>query len=342
MGGLRGACQATTAAERIVAVIVTYNRPALLSRCLESLKEQRHPLAGIIVVDDASPGPATAAAVAAFPGVCHVRHSHNCGGAAAYCTGIEVALEQGADIVWLMDDDGCPADDTCLARLVDALGEDAGIAAPLVLDEADPERLAFPIRLSGTTRFLRQEISATERIEGFAHLFNGALVRASVFGAIGLPDPRFVCRGDEVDFLLRARRAGIPVRINTAAIFLHPGSQPEVHPILSGAYYAVVPGTATKRHHQFRNRGYIFRHYGMWRYLVADVLRYGCHYLLRWQRPDLQGFADWLKPTAAGWAGTFMREAPPPRPRVILRSPATTGAPPHEAMHERPRSLANG
>jgi rhamnopyranosyl-N-acetylglucosaminyl-diphospho-decaprenol beta-1,3/1,4-galactofuranosyltransferase len=222
-----------------------------------------------------------------------------------------------------MDDDAHPAEDDCLERLIALAEAGTGIAAPLVLDREDPARLAFPIRLAGRTRFLAAELGGVARIEGFAHLFNGALVRAEVFDAIGLPDPRFVCRGDEVEFMLRARRAGIAVRIDTAARVLHPGSRPEIHPILFGSFYATVPLTAAKRRLQFRNRGHIFRAYGMWHYLAADIVRYGCHYLLR-RRPDPLGFWHWIAATAVGWGGGFMRGPAPGRDHVVL-TPSAAG-----------------
>ena len=55
----------------------------------------------------------------------------------------------GAGLVWLMDDDGRPAEPDCLPRLVTLAATGVRIAAPLVLDEDQPERLAFRLRLGG-------------------------------------------------------------------------------------------------------------------------------------------------------------------------------------------------
>ncbi len=307
---------------RIVAIVVTHDRPALLRRCLAALRGQHRAPDLIIVVDDASPGPATADAVAAFPGVRHLRHLVNRGGAAAYCTGIEAALAAGADLVWLMDDDAQPADPGCLGRLAERAAGGAGIAAPLVLDHEAPARLAFPIRLQGRTRFTVAELGGIPLVERFAHLFNGALVSAEVFERIGLPDPRFVCRGDEVEFLHRALRAGVTVCTDTAARILHPSARREINPILFGAFYATVPLTETKRRHQFRNRGHIFRAYGLWTYLIADVIRYGAHFLLR-RRPDPIGFRAWLAATSEGWRGTFLRQPQTERRHEEVTAPLT-------------------
>jgi rhamnopyranosyl-N-acetylglucosaminyl-diphospho-decaprenol beta-1,3/1,4-galactofuranosyltransferase len=74
-----------------------------------------------------------------------------------------------------------------------------------------------------------------------------------------------------------------------------------------GLFYATEPPTELKRYFQFRNRGYIFRAYGMWDFLFADIVRYGWFYLIS-RRGDVAGFTRWLRTTAAGWRGGFLAE----------------------------------
>jgi rhamnopyranosyl-N-acetylglucosaminyl-diphospho-decaprenol beta-1,3/1,4-galactofuranosyltransferase len=299
--------RALTSAE-VTAVVVTRDRPQLLRRCLGAVQAQIHPPGRILVIDNASEdAEATAAAVADLPGAVLVRMVSNLGGAGGYRAGIERALEGGAGFVWLMDDDGYAADPFCLDRLLAAAAEGVALAAPLVIDEADPARLAFPIRFGGRTRFLLTELDGKTRVEGFAHLFNGVLIAAAAFRTAGLPDPRFFLRGDEVEFMHRALRAGLKVCIEVAARFRHPSATSEIHPIMFGLFYATEPPTELKRYFQFRNRGYIFRAYGMWDFLFADIVRYGWFYLIS-RRGDVAGFARWLRTTATGWRGGFLAE----------------------------------
>jgi len=286
-------------AECVVAVVVTRERPALLRRCLAAVGGQGRPSDGLLVVDNASADD-TPAVIATFPAARHLRLDGNRGGAGGFCAGIEAALEAGADWLWLMDDDGMPLGPDCLDRLLaTAVSTGADIVGPLALDPEEPGRLSFPVRLERRTRFRVDEVAGRPLVEGFAHLFNGVLVRASVFRRIGLPDQRLFIRGDEVEFLYRARRHGLRVLIDTAARFLHPSTKGEIFPILGGLFYAAVPGTELKRYYQFRNRGHIFRAYGMWSWLAADVVRYGVHYLVN-RRLDVRGYARW---GAATWRG---------------------------------------
>jgi rhamnopyranosyl-N-acetylglucosaminyl-diphospho-decaprenol beta-1,3/1,4-galactofuranosyltransferase len=295
------------AASEVVAVVVTRDRPALLRRCLDAMQAQVQPPGRILVIDNASEdATATAAAVAGHAATL-LRMPTNLGGAGGYRAGIEAALAAGAAHVWLMDDDGCAADPHCLEHLLAAAAEGIALAAPLVLDEADAARLAFPVRFGGRTRFRLADLQERSHIDNFAHLFNGALIAAEVFRRIGLPEPRFFLRGDEVEFMHRALRAGLAVRIEVAARFLHPSGAEEIHPIMFGLFYATEPPTELKRYYQFRNRGYIFRAYGKWDFLLADIVRYGWFYLIS-RRGDLPGFGRWLRTTAIGWRGAFLSE----------------------------------
>lgn len=299
-----------SAAKTVTAVIVTRDRPALLARCLGAIRAQAMPPGGVLVIDNASEDAAgTAEAVATSPGARLVRMEENLGGAGGYRAGIALALAEGAEFVWLMDDDGYARDPSCLGHLLAAAASGAAVAAPLVLDAEEPDRLAFPIRIAGRTRFLPDDLDGRRRIGGFAHLFNGALIAASTFRQVGLPDPRFFIRGDEVEFMHRVRRAGLPIGVEVAAQFLHPSSREEIHPIMFGLFHAVEPPTELKRYFQFRNRGYIFRAYGMWNFLLADIIRYGWFYGIS-RRGDVAGFARWLRATATGWRGAFLAGGP--------------------------------
>ena len=294
-------------ASRVAAVIVTRDRPALLRQCLDAVLDQARPPEAVIVVDNASQD-ATNEALGNYPMVECIRLTRNIGGAGGFGTGVQRALDSGAEWIWLMDDDGRPDGRRCLgALLATAAAHCADLVGPLVVDVNARQRLSFPVRIAGRTLFEVDEVVRNGPVPGFAHLFNGALIRADLFRRIGLPDARFFIRGDEVEFLFRARRAGARIVLDTAAHFLHPGSHPDIHPILGGRFYAVVPQEAAKQFYQFRNRGYIFRRYGMWGWLAADVVRYGCYFLIS-RRADLAGLARWAAATGCGIRGRFMRD----------------------------------
>lgn len=105
---------------RIAAVVVTYNRCALLEECVEALlRSTVH--ADILVIDNASTD-GTREVVQRYlekGAVQYYNTGANIGGAGGFNYGIRKACEAGYDSVWVMDDDTMVQPDT-LQMLVDA------------------------------------------------------------------------------------------------------------------------------------------------------------------------------------------------------------------------------
>lgn len=205
---------------RILAVVVTFNRLDLLERLVARLGEVSE-LSGVIVVDNASSD--GTGDWLETQDVTALRLPHNLGGAGGFNAGLARAMEDGADLVWLMDDDGLPESD-CLARLLE---HQADFWGPLVVDEQQPERLVFPIRLPGTARVVK-DVAAAERaasagvIEGVVIPFNGVLITRDLVERIGNVRSEFFIWGDDHEYRLRAERAGARVATVVDARVLHP------------------------------------------------------------------------------------------------------------------------
>ena len=104
--------------DRVCAVLVTYNRNALLRECLDGVLAQTHPV-HVIVIDNASTDetPQTLLEYAGDPRVEVVRMETNGGGAGGFSEGLKRAAQRDVDWAWLMDDDTIPKPD-CLEALV--------------------------------------------------------------------------------------------------------------------------------------------------------------------------------------------------------------------------------
>jgi len=208
-----------TAHERVAVVIVTFNRADLLSRMLDGLAAQTRPVDAIFVVDNASTDH-TREVVRRDDLPLHVTHSEdNLGGAGGFHLGVRQAYDAGHDRIWLMDYDVVPVP-TCLEVL---LGHDhpclstvrEDVAGRLVEKAAVEFDLRNPLRIRpkrGTvdsTYATRAEMPELVELQNVA--FEGFLVRRRVVEAIGLPDPSFFIFYDDVDYALRARRAGFAI-----------------------------------------------------------------------------------------------------------------------------------
>ncbi len=215
---------------KILAVVVTHNRCALLRRCVEHLLAQARAPDGILVVNNASTDD-TVAMLESLGVPCVTQE--NVGSAGGWHRGIAHALEQGYDAVWLMDDDGFP-DVGALAALEPALGPEVACVSSIVVREDDPARFVFPFPIldpRGLPVLVRAqrkigEVAGLEAVAPggtypFAHFFNGALIATSAVRAIGNVERDFFIFGDEVDYYFRLRAVGA-VHSVLAARHYHP------------------------------------------------------------------------------------------------------------------------
>lgn len=105
--------------ELVVAVIVAYNRRALLAQALDALAAQSRRADRVIVVDNASTDGSGELAEAHPLAPTVLKLSRNTGGAGGFAVGIAAALDLDADAIWVMDDDTIPTADA-LAELLAA------------------------------------------------------------------------------------------------------------------------------------------------------------------------------------------------------------------------------
>ena len=106
---------------RITAVVVTYNRKDLLCECIHALLAQSRLPNEILIIDNAS-SDGTSDAVECFltdGRTVYVNTGSNLGGAGGFSYGIRVAVQRGADYIWVMDDDCIPQPDA-LEKLCEA------------------------------------------------------------------------------------------------------------------------------------------------------------------------------------------------------------------------------
>ncbi|MCZ2806480.1 glycosyltransferase family 2 protein [Modestobacter sp. VKM Ac-2983] len=296
----------TVDGERVVAVIVTRHRRELLAESLAAIAGQSRPVDHVVVVDN---GPDQSAedvvACSGLPAT-YLPSQRNLGGAGGFALGMLHALGLGADWVWCADDDGRPADDTVLATLLEAARRHGLVeVSPLVVDLADPDRLAFPLRRGLRWRRQRSDFAGIDVLPGYASLFNGALFGARALEEVGVPDYRLFFRGDETEVHRRLVRSGLPFGTATAAAYLHPEGTSEFEPILGGRLSAQYPGNEVKRYFTYRNRGYLMAQPGMRWLLPLEWLRFGYFFLVH--RRDRAGWREWRRLTRSGRRERFIR-----------------------------------
>jgi rhamnopyranosyl-N-acetylglucosaminyl-diphospho-decaprenol beta-1,3/1,4-galactofuranosyltransferase len=215
----------------VCALVVTYNRRALLDECLRAIAAQTVAPDELILVDNAStdgtPELLRERGYLDRPGVHYLRLEGNLGSSGGFAHGFEAAAESRADWLWTMDDDAEPAPD-CLERLLaSAPAREPGTACvcPKVVyadgSLNDVMRADFRRRL----RPLRE----SRYVEGHPAIdvtsFVGPLYRMSAVRALDPPKAEFFVWGDDVEYSLRLRRLGA-IRLVPESVVVHkPASQ---------------------------------------------------------------------------------------------------------------------
>ncbi|CAI9408269.1 hypothetical protein HIDPHFAB_01045 [Nocardioides sp. T2.26MG-1] len=217
--------RASTPRESVAVVVVTYNRADLLAHMLDGLAAQSRPADAIFVIDNASSDHTRAVlteqVAAARPGLpLQVTHAEeNLGGAGGFHLGVQMAFAAGHDRIWLMDDDVVPAPD-CLEVLLSQdeaclMSVRQDVHGRLVEKAATRFDLSNPLSVRPKTGMVETDYGSRDRMPARVELqnvaFEGFMLRREVVEAIGLPDPSYFIFYDDVDYAVRARRAGFRI-----------------------------------------------------------------------------------------------------------------------------------
>ena len=197
---------------RIAAVVVTYNRRALLEGCLDALIRQERPLDEILVIDNASTDGTAEVLSGKYNGkVTHVRLQENVGGAGGFYEGIRMAHEKGHDWTWVMDDDVEPVPDALKALVESPAFNDpsVGFLASLVLDfNRKPQ--VFPYRRFNWLMAACPAVSEGSLDQPLVPIeaagFLGGMVRREAIDAVGLPVKDLFIYWDDTEFIYRISR----------------------------------------------------------------------------------------------------------------------------------------
>jgi GT2 family glycosyltransferase len=205
------------------AIVLNWNNHSDTRECIESIRISSYPITQIVLVDNASDDGSIGQLqrdYAQDPALHIIRNEANYGFARGVNVGIRYALARGAEFVFLLNNDAV-IDRRCIQVLVASLEANpvAGIAGPRVFYHADPDRVwqgsgYFNLIKSGIVNpeKNRLQTSSDEGIQGIqkASFLTGCamLVRSRIFEKVGLFDEDFFFYDEDVDFCLRAARAG--------------------------------------------------------------------------------------------------------------------------------------
>lgn len=246
---------------RIACVIVSYNRKVLLQRCLSGVAAQILPPFCMLVVNNASTD-GTLRNLAdrgwlARADVELVDLRENLGGAGGFAQGLKRAVAMGADWVWMMDDDAEPHP-SALEELMKVASDPCNVYGSVATHGTATSwattLLGPPVR----TVDVVGEVPAAAEVESLPFL--GFLIHRELVDRIGIPDADYFIAADDIEYCLRASRAGAKLVIAGKSHIEHPQTQRQIIRVLGQrvAYLKLAPW---KRYYDTRNRLLIARKY---------------------------------------------------------------------------------
>ncbi len=203
--------------QKVIAVVVSHNRQALLSECITALRNQTRKLDAILVVNNGSTDN-TELWLKDQADVITITQT-NVGSGGGFNTGISWAFRNGYTWIWCMDDDGYPKEDA-LQNLLAAPFDNLHLRNCAVIDKKDKKSFVWK-----TGSYWNLDAVQESYIHGIGHPFNGTLLHRTIVERVGLPKAELFLWGDESEYFHRIiSKNKIPVSTVVNSIHYHPAS----------------------------------------------------------------------------------------------------------------------
>lgn len=297
----------------VYVVVLNWNGAEVIRECLESLLAMDYPDFKVVVVDNASTDGSPDEIARFFPQVELLRMTENLMYAGGNNAGIERALGEGADAILLVNND-TRADGGLLSHLARGLAENpgTGVTGPKIYYYDDERtiwsaggKVIVPLGLVHHIGIRKHDSGRYSSRRDVDYLTGCCLLmRSKAIREVGLLDPSYVIYSEDVDWCLRARRAGWGVTF-----------EPEAHLWHKVSHSSGGGLTPFKAYYKMRSNVLIFRrfarpiHWLFWPLATAGfAAAMACVQVVK-GRPEvarefLRGWADgFFTPGAEGLAG---------------------------------------
>ena len=211
---------------KVYAIIVAYNGDKWIEKCLGSLRDSTLPLS-VLVIDNASTDKTVNIVKEQFPQFQLIETGANLGFGKANNIGLEIALQQNADYVFLLNQDAW-VENNCLQSLttIHSGNKQFGILSPMHLS-GDNSSLEYKfieyIQPNVCPGFVSDFIMGKLAVVYETTFVNAAawLICKECLQTVGGFDPLFPHYGEDVDFIERAKYFGFKTGIVPSAKIWH-------------------------------------------------------------------------------------------------------------------------
>lgn len=202
-------------------VLVNYNCAQETIECVQSLLQLDYHNYHVLVVDNGSTEQADLEGKIDYPAVTYVKCSDNLGFAGANNVGIKMALEAGAEAIWMLNNDTTVTAES-LGSMVTALYRDkrTGMVCPKIMYYDNPDTIWFAGgKLSwykGNTehigQFQSKHIQQPDEMNVNFGTGCSLLIKREVFDRVGMLTDDYFLYFEDTDFCCRVLKAGYDIK----------------------------------------------------------------------------------------------------------------------------------
>lgn len=250
---------------KVAVVFATMNRSSVALQCINSLAAQTIAPYKVYVADndstDGTPDQLEALANLPFPLVVH-RMPENLGNAGGVQAVMDRAFDEGADAVWILDDDSWPRAEALAAMIED--GIDPNVVRHALQIDPQNGRFTWPLQILSAQQqwhliWSENELPEGKRIRSRIS-WTGALIPRNVREHVGPVNGALFIRGEDEEYPWRMEKAGFTQEAVRRAILDHPGPKNMIHRHFLGKSFFFERGLADwKLYYKVRNMVWLKR-----------------------------------------------------------------------------------
>jgi GT2 family glycosyltransferase len=286
----------------VISVVLNSNRRQDTLECLASLAKTTYSNHKVIVLDNHSVDGSVEAIRLAYPQVQSIELQDNLGYAGNNNVGIRAALDQGADWVFVLNEDTVLAPD-CITHLVAVSESDSriGMVGPMVYHYDEPDVIQSAGGLLGpyweSIHIAKNEVDTGQVNE--PHLVEwisgcGLMIRRDTVEQVGLIDVRYFYYWEETEWCLRAGKVGWRIMHVPAARMWHKGVQRNYSPKPSVTYYSTRNHLLTLAKHHAPLKAWLFTWIQILRTITSWTVKPKWRYMHEHRNAMWRGLVDFL------------------------------------------------
>lgn len=265
----------------VIAIVLNWNSYNDTSECVESLQGLSYNNLDIVIVDNGSTDGSGRRLKSEFPEHEYLQTGENLGFGAGNNIGIEYALDQGAEYIWLLNNDVLIFEEDTLSQLIETAeaNPNAGIVSPIIREYPDTTGIWFERGVIDWRRAYATHMHSSCDSKNFIkneYIPNcSSLFRNNVFQEVGLLPEKYFLYFEDAHHSTMVRNEGFELLTDENAEVHH-----KVNNSTGGAY------SPTPSYYKIRNQVLFARSFNsrvsnlFWPLYLVYVIRHTIHRII--------------------------------------------------------------